>query len=161
LEGSLDVQLADLFQQCTAGDIRIHFEAQDATPIARSGISVIGQLNDQLEVGLHTARNGQKIGLFVGGSHHDPQALLDRHLSNESWALWILRIVLCPMIAFFSSWGLGTATSLVRIVALSIEIFVLVFTFANGFDDTLSIMSKNLLTSIGSTWKDTTKDEDG
>lgn len=49
---------------------------------------------------------------------------------------------MAPLTAFFSAWAIDARTSLMRIIALSIEVWLLVFSFANGFNNALFIASK-------------------
>jgi hypothetical protein len=52
-EGSVNFQLGDLFSVCTAGDIRVSYEAVTIPQI--SGATVIGQLlNEKGDIGLYT-----------------------------------------------------------------------------------------------------------
>ena len=94
LEGSLlDFQLVDLFPQCTAGDVRVHFEVA-----APNYISVIGQqLDEKGMVGLwHTSRDFE-LG-YVHDGIFSVEEIFEKELADQHWVVMILRVVMTVMI---------------------------------------------------------------
>jgi len=86
LEGSLDIQLGELFSQCTAGDIRVHFEIADPT-----SVSVIGrQIDEKGGIGLYQSTNGYNVGIMYGGTH-DAQNLFDMDLWDHFLRMLLVR----------------------------------------------------------------------
>ena len=84
LEGSLlDYQLGDLFHACTAGDIRVWYEA-----IVLENISVLGQLTNTT-IGKAVTENGIQIGMVRPGAHTASQ-MMNVEINRAWWTavLW-------------------------------------------------------------------------
>ncbi|KAJ3234824.1 hypothetical protein HDU81_001094 [Chytriomyces hyalinus] len=103
LEGSLlDYQIADavnaLFGSCTAGDLRVSYEAIVATP--GSGAAVIGKLKANNRIGIYSASNGVKIGLYENSAKASALSMLSKLLWSARKWLWA---------AYFATflWSLG------------------------------------------------------
>jgi hypothetical protein len=81
LEGTLlDYQLGDLFSQCSAGDIRIHF-----TVVSPREFSVIAkQVDSNGNLDVYTANNGYNIGIIHKG-FKDAHKMFDDELSSYRW----------------------------------------------------------------------------
>ncbi|KAJ3264058.1 hypothetical protein HDU77_009466 [Chytriomyces hyalinus] len=103
LEGSLlDFQIADavnaLFGSCSAGDLRVSFEAIVTTPA--KGASVVGKLKSNNRIGIYTASNGVKIGLYENSAETSALSMLSKLLWSARKWLWA---------AYFATflWSLG------------------------------------------------------
>ena len=90
LEGSLNIQLADLFSTCEAGDIRIQYQY-----VHPSTVSVVGlQLDSQGNIGAYTSTRGFKVALMEEGEH-SAEEVLDNALSEYlHWNVWVWRALL-------------------------------------------------------------------
>lgn len=80
LEGSLlDYQLGDLFHACTAGDIRVWYEA-----VAPETVSVLGRLTNTT-IGKAAAANGYQIGMVQQGVRTASQ-MMDVEIRGAWWS---------------------------------------------------------------------------
>ncbi|KAI9340022.1 hypothetical protein DFJ73DRAFT_561736 [Zopfochytrium polystomum] len=87
VEGSLDVQIGDFLSFCTAGDIRVSFQAVTVPP-AR-GATVIGKLmNEKGDIGLFSTSRNYKIGLFSLDASTPVAEILRREIRNSGWYLF-------------------------------------------------------------------------
>ncbi|KAJ3023053.1 UNVERIFIED_CONTAM: hypothetical protein HDU68_008816 [Siphonaria sp. JEL0065] len=91
LEGSLlDYQMADvvnsLFGQCTAGDLRVSYEAIVVTP--ENGAAVVGELRDGAKIGIYETSKHYKLGLFENNANTTAQQMFGRLLTTAFW--WLL-----------------------------------------------------------------------
>ena len=133
LEGSVDIQFGDLFTHCTPGDIRVYFEAVDASPVAKEGISVLGQvLADGKQIGVYVAPNGFGVGLLVGGVYSTADALLGRFMRNSHLVLWAVRILASPVLAYALTWVASWTLSYIGLASLSTVAWAALFVLANG-----------------------------
>ncbi|KAJ1551951.1 hypothetical protein HK405_013289 [Cladochytrium tenue] len=102
LEGSLDVQLGDLFSFCAAGDVRVAFDAT-VVPAGR-GAAAIGRLESASgDVGVYTTSRNYKIGLFAPDASTSAAEMFRRVVSRARWYLLGAR-------ALVAIWALIVAT---------------------------------------------------
>jgi len=96
IEGSLlDYQLVDLFPQCTAGDVRVHFEV--ATP---NYISVVGkQVDEKGTIGLWRTSRDFELG-YIHDGIFSVEEIFEKELSDHHWLVVIFRVVISLLIHF-------------------------------------------------------------
>jgi len=99
LEGSLlDFQLVDFFPQCTAGDVRVHFQVADP-----HSVSVLGKQIDEIgNVGIWQSSRGFNVGYLYDG-YNSVDEILQQELSNQHWIVLILRFVV-SLLLFLVVW---------------------------------------------------------
>ncbi|KAJ3313812.1 hypothetical protein HDU76_002546 [Blyttiomyces sp. JEL0837] len=97
LEGSLDIQLGDLFKICEAGDIRIRYEAV-VVPV--KGATVIGKLlNTKGEIGVYTTTRGYQIGLYSHDASTPASDIFRSQIRDSRFWLILARLVVIPWAA--------------------------------------------------------------
>eukprot|EP01128_Nolandella_sp_AFSM9_P002208 TRINITY_DN12594_c0_g1_i1.p1 TRINITY_DN12594_c0_g1~~TRINITY_DN12594_c0_g1_i1.p1 ORF type:complete len:423 (+),score=73.05 TRINITY_DN12594_c0_g1_i1:91-1359(+) len=133
LEGSLDIQWTELWESCTPGDIRIHFEY-----IAPRSLSFIGkysqkpQRSGQVLPTIGTWEEVYNVGVIMLGVWHNPQAMIDTRLYNQHMKVHLFRVLGGSFIAILLTLAMGQKLGFLRVVFRGLVSWWIIWATVNG-----------------------------